>query len=97
MTDNGPWVTDKRPSQTWQVNADQQRFFDKLPALAERLNVSPLVADDRINRYMVCVGRGDDKKCYDVFDLINATLDRVDEAISEMKKATEMKKAIGTK
>ena len=56
--------------------------MQRLPALAERLGVEPVgsmsVVSDR-----VIVSAGDaDGRCYDLFDLIEAMLDRCDAAIT---------------
>lgn len=49
--------------------------FAKLPALAARLGVAPLAGSERNNRTMFYTAQGE---YYDMFDLINAVLDRVD-------------------
>jgi hypothetical protein len=48
--------------------------FTKLPALAERLGVEPTQGGGP----GVVVLRMSDGRCYDLFDLINAMLDRMD-------------------
>jgi predicted RNA-binding Zn ribbon-like protein len=50
--------------------------FPKLPALAQRLGVEPSDGDST----NTVVLRMQDGRCYDLFDLINAMLDRMDKA-----------------
>jgi len=50
--------------------------FQKLPALAKRLGVEPVTAAHKHGASMVL--RMKDGTCYDVFDIVNAVLDRID-------------------
>lgn len=53
--------------------------FARLPALAERLGVEPISTSSKVGaRYLVCTGTGEQRRCYDFFDLANAFLDRID-------------------
>jgi nucleoside 2-deoxyribosyltransferase len=53
----------------------QSKAFDKVAALAKRLDVKDLAPDDRVGRWMIVTGAG---QHYDVVDLVMAMLDKID-------------------
>lgn len=67
-------------------DSKDDEWTTKIDALAKRLGVTPEPADGRADgqmRYLLAVNNGERK--YNLLDLVNAVLDRCDEATKAIK------------